>query len=99
MFDAIVQKKPLILYIPDGLDPNLKEIYIDDYYETITKLKNGLIYLFEIFFELKKVVKKIIYYIEKDFVLEDEKLNFYKEFGLESQDNTNKFIKYIKRLK
>ena len=98
MFDAMVQKKPLILYIPDGLDPNLKNIYIYDYYETITKLKNGLINLFEIFIELKKVKEKIIYYIKNNFTLEDEKLRFYKTFRLENKDNTHKFIRYIKKL-
>ena len=61
LFDAIVQKKPLILYIPDGLDINLKDLYSDEYYETITKLKNGAIYLYELFFDLKDVVNKIIY--------------------------------------
>ena len=59
LFDAIVQKKPLILYIPDGLDINLKDLYSDEYYETITKLKNGAIYLYELFFDLKDVVNKI----------------------------------------
>ena len=98
MFDAMVQKKPLILYIPDGLDPNLKDIYIYDHYETITKLKNGLINLFEIFFELKEVKEKIKYYIKNNFTLEDEKLRFYKGFRLENKDNTHKLIRYIKRL-
>ena len=98
LFDAIVQKKPLILYIPDGLDPDLNDIYIHDYYETIIKLKNGLINLFEIFFEIKQVKKKIIYYIKNNFTLEEEKLQFYNGFRLENHDNTNKFIRYIKNL-
>ena len=61
LFDAIVQKKPLILYIPDGLDPNLQDSYENEYYETITKIKNGTIYLGEVFFDLDKVVNKVIY--------------------------------------
>ena len=60
LFDAIVQKKPLILYIPDGLDINIKDLYSDEYYETIIRLKNGTIYLYELFFDLKDVVNKII---------------------------------------
>ena len=99
IFDAIVQKKPIILYVPDGLDPNLKDIYINEYYETIIKLKNGLIYLYEIFFSLRRAIKKIIYYIDNDFQLEKEKLNFYNEFKLENGGNTKNFIKYIKTLK
>ena len=62
MFDAIIQKKPLILYIPDALDQNLKDLYTSDYYDTIYKLKNGFFYLFEIFFNLNEVIKKILYY-------------------------------------
>ena len=98
IFDAIIQKKPLIIYIPDALDNNLKELYAYDYYETIMKIKNGNIYLYEVFFDLKKVIKKIIYYIKNDFVLEDKKLDFYKEFKLENSGNTKKFISYVKKL-
>ena len=61
MFDAIIQKKPLILYIPDALDTNLKDKYLFDYYETIMKIKKGTIYLYEIFFDLNDVINKIIY--------------------------------------
>jgi len=88
----------LILYIPDGLDINLKDIYSYQYYETITKLKNGMIFLLEIFLELKDVVNKIIYYIKNNFALENENLLIYKEFRLKNRGNTRRFIKYIKML-
>ena len=99
MFDAIIQKKPLILYIPDALDNNLKDIYDSDYYETITKLKKGAIYLYEIFFDLKKVINKIIYYIKNGFTLEKKQLKFYNEFKFKNKGNTKKFIRYIRTLK
>ena len=99
MFDAIIQKKPLILYIPDALDNNLKDIYDSDYYETITKLKKGVIYLYEIFFDLKKVINKIIYYIKNGFTLEKKQLKFYNEFKFKNKGNTKKFIRYIRMLK
>jgi hypothetical protein len=54
--------KPLILYLPDGLDKDLKNIYTDDYSETIEKLKNGTIYLYELFLDLNDVINKILYY-------------------------------------
>ena len=98
LFDAIVQKKPLILFIPDGLDPNIQDIYTYEYYETITKIKNGDIYLGEVFFDLNKVIDKIIYYINNNFVLEREKLKFFKQFNLKNFGNTNKFINYINKL-
>ena len=98
LFDAIVQRKPLILYIPDGLETNLKYIYSKQYYEIITNLAKGIPYLFEVFLELEDVINKIIYYIQKDFDLENEKLLFYNEFGLRSGDNTRKFLNYIKMI-
>ena len=98
LFDAIVQKKPLILFIPDGLDPNLQDIYTNEYYETITRVKNGYIYLGEVFCDLNKVVNKIIYYIKKNFIVEKEKLKFFKKFNLKNFGNTNKFINYIVNL-
>ena len=98
LFDAMVQNKPFILYIPDGLETDLKDIYSKDYYEVITNLVNGMPYLSEIILELDDVIEKIIYYIENDFVLEKEKLSFYKKFGLRSGDNTRRFLNYIKML-
>ena len=99
LFDAIVQKKPLILYIPDGLDSNLKDIYSKEYYETITKLKQGKLFLYELYFDLKNVINKIIYYIKNDFILENEKLKFYNKFKLNNSNNTKKFISYLKNIK
>ena len=96
IFDAIVQRKPLILYIPDGLDSNLQDIYTQEYYETITKIKDGIIYLYEVFLDLNLVIEKIIYYIKSNFVLENEKLKFYKKFSLKRKGNTKRFINYIK---
>ena len=98
LFDAIVQKKPLILFIPDGLDPNLMDIYNKEYYETITKIIKGFIYLYEVFIDLNEVVNKTIYYIKNDFVVEKEKLKFYQQFNLSDKGNTKKFIKYIQNL-
>ena len=99
LFDAIAQNKPLILYLPDGLDKNIKDLYTDEYVETIEKLKNGTIYLYELFLNLNDVIKKIIYYIKNDFSLEDKKLKFYNQFNLDNQNNTIKFINYLKKLK
>ena len=98
IFDAIAQNKPLILYLPDGLDKDLKNIYTDDYSETIEKLKNGTIYLYELFLDLNDVISKILYYIKNDFVLEEQKRRFYQELNLEIKNNTGKFIDYLKNI-
>jgi CDP-glycerol glycerophosphotransferase (TagB/SpsB family) len=99
IFDTIVQRKPLILFIPDANDSNLKDIYDKNYYETIQKIKNRQIVIDEIFIDLNKVVNKIIYYIKNDFILEDNKIKLYEKYNLKNGDNTNKFIQYIKSLK
>jgi len=99
LFDAIVQRKPLILFLPDGLDPNIEDLYLNDYWETINKIKKGIIYLFEVFLDLEKVINKTIYYIQNNFNLEYEKMKFYKKFGLKNHGNTKRFINYLKRLK
>lgn len=99
LFDAIVQKKPLILFIPDGLDPHLKNIYVEEYYETITKITNNIIYLDEVILDINQVISKIIYYIKNDFALERKKLKFYRKFRLKAKGNTYRFINYVKKLK
>ena len=81
------------------MDPNLQDIYDNEYYETINKIKNGTIYLNEVFLDLDKVIYKIIYYINNDFDLEKEKLTIYNKFRLTNKGNTRKFIKYLKKLK
>ena len=50
------------MFIPDGLDHNLNDIYNKEYYETITKIIKGFIYLYEVFIDLNEVVNKTIYY-------------------------------------
>ena len=61
LFDAIAQNKPLILYLPDGLDKNLQNKYTDEYTQTLEKLKNGTIYLYELFLDLNDTINKILY--------------------------------------
>ena len=99
LFDAMVQKKPLILFIPDGSDPNLKDIYARNTYETINNIKNENIYLYEVFLDINEVENKIIYYIKNNFIVEEQKMKFYKSFKLKNKDNTRRFIKYIRMLK
>jgi len=44
VFDFIYQRKPIIIYIPDSEDPNIKDNYDDDYYNLINSMKNGTLY-------------------------------------------------------
>ena len=43
VFEFIYQKKPFVLFIPDGEDPNIKKIYSSDYFNLIRDLKEGKI--------------------------------------------------------
>ena len=71
---------------------------MNEYYEIINKIRNGTIYLYEVFFHLNKAINKIIYYIKNDFILENEKLQFYKKFKLKNSKNTKKLIKYLNHM-
>ena len=98
-FDFIYLKKPFILYVPDSDDPNLKDIYIEDYYDIIKGLKNGTIFFKNKFFDLDKLINKIIYYIYNNFNLELSMKKFYNNFQLNGTNNTKIFIEYLKNLK
>ena len=52
IFDSIYRRKPFIIYIPDANDPDIKNIYDDDYYHLIESLKNDTIYFENKFFNI-----------------------------------------------
>lgn len=93
------RRKPFILYIPDANDPNLKNIYLDEYYQLIESLKNGSFYFENKFFDINSVVKKINYYINNNFNIEQNLIKFYDSFELKKGKNINNFIKYLINLK
>ena len=99
IFDFIYQKKPFILYVPDSDDPNIKDIYIEQYYDIIKGLKNGTIFFKNKFFDLDKTINKIIYYIQNNFHIESSMKKFYNSFHLNGTNNTKIFIDYLKNLK
>jgi len=99
IFDFLYRKKPFIMFIPDAYDPNIKRIYLRDYYELIESLKNGTIYFENKFFEINPTVEKIIYYIKNDFNIEENLSKFYDSFEIKQGSNVNNFIKYLYNLK
>ena len=99
VFDYIYQKKPFILFIPDSDDPNIKDIYNEQYYDIIKSLKNGTIYFKNKFFDLDKAINKVIYYINNNFNIELTMLKFYNSFHLKGTNNTKIFIEYLKNIK
>ena len=98
IFDIIVRKKPYIIFIPDSDDPNLENIYTDNYYKLINDLQKGKIQFKNRFFNIEKVINKIIYYINNKFELEPKLKMFYESFDLEPNNSIQNFINYLLNL-
>ena len=98
IFDIIYRKKPFIMYIPDTNYNDNKNNYVENYYQLINDLKDGIIPMRNIYFNTNEVVKKIIYYINNNFKLEKNLLKFYKSFGFKKEKSIPKFIDYLKKL-
>lgn len=95
IFDIIYRKKPFIIYIPDGNDPQIKDIYENEYYDLIQSLKNGTIIFENIFNDIHQAINKIIYYINNNFKLEKKLEKFYESFEFKTGNNIKKFINYL----
>ena len=99
IFDFVYQKKPVIIYIPDYEDPEIKELYSEDYYNLIKNLGNRTIYFENQFYNSKDVVDKILFYINNNFTIENKLEKFYEGFELKCKNNNIQiFIDYIKSL-
>jgi len=98
IFDFMYRRKPFIIYIPDANEPQIKNIYKEDYYNLIESLKNGTFYFENKFFDINSVVEKIIYYIKNDFNIEEKLLEFYDSFELKQEESINNFINYLHNL-
>lgn len=99
IFDIIYREKPFVIFIPDSNDPILSEIYSDNYYQLIKDIKDGTISFQNTFFSIEDTVKKINFYIKNNFTLEPKLKMFYNKFGFKKENNTDKFIEYLKKLK
>ena len=95
MFDYVYMQKPYIFYIPDLDDPEIEDIYKPEYYEYYEKIKSGKIKFENFFFNVNDLINKIIFYINNDFILEDNIKNFYDSFGIEKGNNTDELINYL----
>jgi len=98
-FDFVYQMKPIIIYIPDSEDPNIKDNYDDDYYNLVNSMKNGTIQFENKCNTTEQVINKIINYIDNNFELESNVKEFYDSFEFKCGNNTQSFINYIENLK
>ena len=99
VFDLMYRKKPIIIYIPDANEPNIKQIYKIEYYHYIQSLKNGTMYFENIYLDLDKAINKIIYYIKNDFNIDKKLQKLYDYFGFKVGNSINNFIQYLEQLK
>ena len=95
----IYREKPFVIFIPDSNDPNINIIYKSYYSNLIKDIKDGTISFQNTFFSIEDTVKKINYYMKNNFNLEPKLKLFYKKFEFKKQNNTIKFIEYLKKLK
>ena len=98
IFDYMYRRKPFIIYIPDANDPNIRDIYKEDYYQLIESLKNGTFDFENKFFDIKSTIEKIIYYIKNNFIIEQNLAKFYDSFELKQSPSINNFINYLNNL-
>ena len=77
IFDFVYQRKPYIIYIPDYNDTLINKNYKNDYVELIQSMENGNIEFENKYFDVDLVVKKIIFYIQNNFQLEEKLKIFY----------------------
>ena len=98
IFEFIYLNKPFIMFIPDSEDPNINKYYSKEYFNLIKNLKDGSIEFMNKYFCINQVVDKIIYYINNDFKLENNLIDFYNSFNLTCGNNTMKFINYLQNI-
>ena len=98
IFDLMYRKKPFIIFIPDSEDKNINNLYDDDYFNVINSLKNDTMSFENKFFNVKKAIKKIQYYINNNFRLDSKLKKLYEQFDLKYNNSINNFIEYLKSL-
>ena len=83
VFDFVYQRKPII----------------NNYIDLINSIRNGTIHLENKYNTTEQVINKIIYYIDKNFQLESNIIEFYNSFELKCGNNTQAFIDYVENMK
>ena len=99
VFDLMYRKKPIIIYIPDGNDPDIANKYRTKYFLYIQSLKDGKMYFENVFVDLNKTINKIIYYIKNHFTIDKRLQKLYDYFGFKVKNGINDFIQYLEKLK
>jgi CDP-glycerol glycerophosphotransferase (TagB/SpsB family) len=99
IFDLMYRRKPFILFVPDGNDPKIKDIYTDDYVILINDMNQKKFKVENLFFSVRETVDKMISYIENNFALDEKIVKYFELFGLKKGNNIDTFIDYLTNLK
>ena len=95
IFDLMYREKPFIIYIPDSGDPELVNLYSDDYIQLIDRMNNGTFKIENKCNNVDETVDKIIFYIRNKFTLDNNLKNYFKYFDFKHDQNIDKFINYL----
>ena len=96
LFDIMVRNKPFIIFVPDSEDPTISKTYNKTYFNIINNLKNGILSFENTFFNINETLKKINFYINNNFQLDEKLKNFYSRFNFQGGKNTINIINYLK---
>ena len=99
LFDLMYRNKPFIIYLPDGDDPLIDQLYTPDYINLIKRMNNREFNIANICNNVDETVDKIIYYIKNKFQIDRELKKFFDYIGLKNEgSNIQKFIDYLTAL-
>ena len=92
------RRKPIIIFVPDSDEPDINNIYTNDYSQLIQAMNERKFNLENHFSTVQETVDKMIYYINNDFILDEKLKKFYETFGLKKGNSIDEFIEYLKNL-
>ena len=99
LFDLMYRNKPFIIYLPDGDDPLIDQLYTPDYINLIKRMNNREFNIANICNNVEETVDKIIYYIKNKYQIDGELKQFFDYIGLKNEgSNIQKFIDYLTSL-
>ena len=98
IFDLMYRQKPFIIYVPDGNEPRIKNIYTDDYISLIERMNKGEFKIENKCNNVQETVDKIIFYIKNDFKIDDKLKEYFNIFDFKVDNNIGKFINYLEML-
>ena len=99
IFDLMYRRKPFILFIPDGNDPKIKDIYTDDYIKLINDMYQKKYKVENLFYNVRETVDKMISYIDNNFTIDKKLEKYFELFGIKKGNNIDAFIDYLTNLK